>query len=66
MPEPRGSTRDRGIFWPCCFVRFSFEFFYPLAGFILFIELLLYSWARCCVKRFSIFAYKGFEEGIIG
>ena len=37
---------------------FFFNFFYPLAGFILFL-LPLYSFARCCVKRTFIFAITG-------
>ena len=45
---------------------FFLTFFYLLAGFILFIVLPLYSFARCWVKRIFIFAYKGFEERIIG
>ena len=62
MPELRGSTLGRGTFWPCCFVRFSFQlFFYLLAGFILFTEFPLYSFTRCCVKSISIFAYEAFE-----
>ena len=28
MPEFRGSTPGRGTFWPCCFVRFSFQLFF--------------------------------------
>ena len=45
---------------------FFLTFFYLLAGFILFIVLPLYSFARCWVKGIFIFAYKGFEERIIG
>ena len=49
----------------CSFFFLTF-FFHLLAGFILFIVLPLYSSARCWVKRIFIFAYKGFEERIIG
>ena len=39
--------------------RFFFQFFfYLLTGFNLFTVMLLYSFTRFCVNRFSIFAYK--------
>ena len=42
-----------------CFVSFLFStFFHLLTGFNLFTVILLYSFTRFCVNRFSIFAYK--------
>ena len=33
MPELRGSTPGRGIFWPCCFFVFLLNFFLPVGCF---------------------------------
>ena len=70
MRELRGSTPAAvEFFGRVVWIVFLFQltsFFYLLAGFILFIVLPLYSSARCWVKRIFIFAYKGFEERIIG
>ena len=64
---PGFDSRGSGFFGRVVLFVFLLNFFfYLLAGFILFTVLPLYSFARCWVKRIFIFAYKGFEERIIG